>query len=397
VLRNDYDIVMLVLNSVTYDSRVQREAAALVAAGWRVLVIGTQRSYGGLPDREKVPAGYTIWRVRYGRFGAGLHRPWRWIRHGLQAVQIWRALLSVRTRAFHAHDLPALLIIAPISWLRRRARLVYDSHELYLFMPQYTSRWTQVWHRLTRPVFMWLEGRLARRADAVVTVCDPIARALAWWYGLPRPVVVRNCVDPVPEDAPVSIDIPARLEGRRWIVHTGEMSNRRRTMRELVDAMALLADDVALVCLGPNREAGELLAQAERLHIAKRVIVIPPVLPDPADVPGAIRDAEVAVALLRPNSWHTRATLPIKLFEAVAAGLPVVASNTFGVRRLVRRHELGIVCNSTDPAAIAAALRRLLEPDKQAFYRAHVREAQAVLNWQVEAAKLCALYEGLLA
>ena len=52
-----------------------------------MLVIGTQRHGGDLPDRERID-GFDLWRVRYGAYGAGLRRPWRWLRHALQAAQI---------------------------------------------------------------------------------------------------------------------------------------------------------------------------------------------------------------------------------------------------------------------------------------------------------------------
>lgn len=94
----EFDIVMLVLNDLSFDGRVRREAAALAAAGWRVLVIGTQRAGGTLPDEEDVD-GFAIRRVRYRRFGQG-RRPWRWLRHASQAIQIIRAMARTRARVY---------------------------------------------------------------------------------------------------------------------------------------------------------------------------------------------------------------------------------------------------------------------------------------------------------
>lgn len=394
----DYDIVMLVLNDMVYDGRVRREASALASASWRVLVIGSQRAQGDLPDEETVQ-GFTLRRVRYGRYGASLRRPWRWFRHGLQAIQIVHALRKVTPRAYHAHDLPALLLVYGVWWpRRRRCALVYDSHELYLFLPPQPSRWLNTWHRLTRPLFLWLEGWMARHANAVIMVCEPSARALAWWHHLPRPVVVHNGIDPVGQgelhDPHVEAVRGVMQDGRRWVVHTGEITNWGRSLTELVQALALLPDDMALALLGYGAAADDLRRLAVSLGIGGRVVVIPPVQPEL--VPAAIQGASVAAALLRPDSWHIRATLPNKLFEAVAAGVPVVASNTFGLRRIVSRYELGLLCDPTDPAAVAAALRQILEPENQVKFRQRVQAAQTVINWQAEAAKLCAVYEGLL-
>jgi len=387
-----YDIVMLVLNDVAYDSRVRREAAALAAAGWRVLVIGTQRYGGALPDRERLD-GYDLWRVRYGRYGAGLRRPWRWVRHTLQAAQIIRVLRSVQARVHHAHDLPALLVVwAARTGVRPRARLVYDAHELYLFMSPYPSAWINRWHALTRLVFMRIEGALARRADLVLTLSEPNARLLARWYGIPRPTVIANAVDP-PADA--AADGHPRLNGSGCaVVHIGEITERGRALSEMVRALALLPEPVTLAFLGWGPDQGRLDALARTLHVGERVMFLPPVSPD--EVAAAVRPARAALVLQRPDSINARAAAPIKLYEAVAAGLPVVASDTPDLRQIVRRYGLGPVCDPLDPAAIAAALRDVLDPAQQARYRENVRRAQRELTWACQAGRLVACYRPLL-
>jgi glycosyltransferase involved in cell wall biosynthesis len=389
-----YDVVMLVLNDVAYDSRVRKEAAALAAAGWRVLVVGTQRGEGRLPDHEHV-AGFELRRVRYARFGAAKWRPWRWMRHGLQALQIVRALLRIDARAYHAHDFPALIVLSLLRGLcRGPVRLVYDAHELYLFLPMYTSRGVQAWHRLTRPLFMRLEGWLARRADGMLVPDEVRARLLARWYRVPRPVVIQNAADPVTGDEIAPVDLRALVgTNRRCVVHTGDITNRGRALTELVAAMARLPDDVALVLLGQGEDAEAVLAQAERLDMARRVFVVPPVPPD--QVAATVRTADVAAVLTRQQAWNTRAGPPNKLYEAIAAGLPLVASDTFVLRRVVRGYGLGVVCDHRDPAAIAMALLAVL--DRADTYREQVRAAQQVFNWQHEADKLRSFYRGILA
>ncbi len=442
------DIVMLVLNDVEHDARVRREAAALAGAGWRVLVVGTQRARGTLPERETL-YGFDIQRVSYGRFGAQTWWPWRWIRHGLQAGQIIRVLRNIPTRAYHAHDLPALILVSFVRGVvrkapqkikdepqrtqraqrffrgkkdepqRRRGRggssgeiergtelypaLIYDSHELFLFMSPYKSRLFNLWHRLTRPVFMRLERYLCRRADAVITLGESKARFLARWYRIPCPVLVRNVIDPVNEAERAPVDLREITGGRRFIVHTGIITQRRRCLGELVEALKYMPEDVVLVLLGVSEgtaqaEARELLQWTERLQIIDRVFFVPPVLPE--QVPVTIRTAQAAAVLLRSESWqgdywNVRTSLPTKLFEAVAAGLPVVASKQYTLARLVRLFELGECC-STDPQSIAAAFNRVLDPERQTYYRARIAVARQVLNWQTEAARLDAVYRRVL-
>jgi glycosyltransferase involved in cell wall biosynthesis len=154
--------------------------------------------------------------------------------------------------------------------------------------------------------------------------------------------------------------------------------------------MVLLPDHVALIFLGQGEGAGTVRTLADRLGIAERVFVIPPVPPE--QVAAAIRSADVSVSLMRSESWNTRAALPNKLFEAVGAGVPVLASDMFVLRRVVRRYDLGQCCDPGRPESIAAALRRLLAPEAQTYYRDRIRAAQSELNWRNEAHKLCAFY-----
>lgn len=391
----DYDVVMLVLNDVSFDGRVRNEAAALVKAGWRVLVIGTQRSDGTLPDSESWH-GVDLWRVRYRRFGAGLWWPWRWIRHGLQAWQILHILASTSARVYHAHDLPALILLSIVRAGRhKRPALVYDSHELYLFQPRNRSRLAEWLHQFTLPLAMALEGYLARRANGVLALVEGRARLLSRWYKIPRPLVIHNALDPVDEHAPAPINLQFVIGmGRRCIVHTGNIVERWLAVAELVRAVALLPDDVALVFLGQGESAGYVRTLADQLGLNGRVYIVPPVQPD--QVAAVIRSADVAAIPLRPESWNIRAALPNKLFEAIGAGVPVLASNMFVLRRIVRRYDLGLCCDFNDPAAIAAALRQMLTPEAQSHYRACVRAAQVEINQQAEMRKLLDFYRLLL-
>lgn len=394
-MADSFDVVMLVLNDVVHDGRVRREASALAAAGWRVLVVGTQRATGTLPASECVD-GYTIRRVRFGRWGASQHLPWRWLRHGLQSFQILRHLASLDTRALHAHDLPALMLSSLLQLtVKRQAALVYDAHELFAFQPAYPSAWSTTINRIKRPVMMATEHLLARRADPVLTVSEPLARVLARRLGVPRPTVVRNAIDPVTNSAMPTPDLRAHVPGcTHLLVHTGDITNRGRMITELVQAMTQLPDKVGLILLGQGEDEAAICAQIADQLLTNRVKIIPPV--PVAQVAATITCADAAVVALRPDSANIWAALPNKLFEAVAAGLPVVASDTFGVRRIVRQYGLGLLYDPCDPRALVQALTDVLLPDNQRTFREHVARAQHELNWHAEASKLVSLYRDIL-
>ena len=67
--------------------------------------------------------------------------------------------------------------------------------------------------------------------------------------------------------------------------------------------------------------------------------------------------------------------IPVALMEAMAAGLPVVASDLPGVRELVRHGETGLLAPSGDAAALAGALRTVAVEPEAAVQRARAARA----------------------
>jgi glycosyltransferase involved in cell wall biosynthesis len=91
---------------------------------------------------------------------------------------------------------------------------------------------------------------------------------------------------------------------------------------------------------------------------------------------------------------------PNKLFEAMAAGVPVVASNLQVMSEIVRATGCGRVVDPNDRQAIAAACAEILDasPDAAAAWRRRALEAaHERYNWERESAELIALYDRIAA
>jgi glycosyltransferase involved in cell wall biosynthesis len=87
--------------------------------------------------------------------------------------------------------------------------------------------------------------------------------------------------------------------------------------------------------------------------------------------------------------------LPVKMFEYMAAGIPVIASAIPLWRDIVEGNRCGVCVDPMDPAAIAAAIDALvLDPAAARAMGENGRRAiVGTYNWQREAAKLLAFYE----
>ncbi|MGH2996544.1 MAG: glycosyltransferase, partial [Gaiellaceae bacterium] len=128
----------------------------------------------------------------------------------------------------------------------------------------------------------------------------------------------------------------------------------------LVEACRLLVEEgVELVCTllgdGPDREA--LARGIAAAGLAGRVRIAGP--RTRAEVAELLHAAHVLVAPSVPTREGKREGIPVVLMEAMASGVPVVASGISGIPELVADGESGLLVPPRDPRALAAALRRL--------------------------------------
>jgi phosphatidylinositol alpha-mannosyltransferase len=222
-----------------------------------------------------------------------------------------------------------------------------------------------------------------RRLSASVAVSE----AAAAFVGrvVPGEVeIVPNGVD-VDRFARPDPGVPELPPGRRvlWVHRLDPQKGFPVAVRAFGRLAAELAD-VSLVVAGDgrDRDAVELLPRADR----DRVVMLGSVAHDrlPSYLSGA--DAFVAAATGQES-------FGISLVEAMAAGVPVVATDIDGYREVVRDGEDGLLVPPGDPNALALALRRVLEdPELAAALRRAGRERARTYSWDAVAPRLEAVY-----
>ena len=164
-----------------------------------------------------------------------------------------------------------------------------------------------------------------------------------------------------------------------------------RGLEEMIDALAFLPD-VRLCAIGPGtpRYRASLLARASAAGAWDRVKLSAPVAP--ARVRGLASGASAGLCLIQPVCRSYELCLPNKLFEYIAAGVPVLASDMPVIASVVREHGLGEVVPTGDPCAIAAGLQRLLAADDWRSTAARVRAFARAHDWSGEAGTLEGVY-----
>jgi glycogen synthase len=287
-----------------------------------------------------------------------------------------------------AASLPAL------DRLKRRhgGRTVYDSRDVYAH-----ARGLETMAPLGRSLLARLERHWARRVDAVLTVNDAYASILAEQFGVPSPTIVRNTParyvrpTPTPDRIRDRLGLPASTA---IVLYQGGLMTERG-IEQGMEAI-LSVDDAVLVLMGFGSQQDAIVRLARSPRYAERVRVVDPV--PPAQLLDWTASADVMLMAIQPTSLNHRYTTPNKLWEAIAAGVPVVASDLPGMASVVRETGCGELVDPTDPAAIARGIRKILDlpPIERARLLERCRAAGARYSWAQEAATLFELYRRLL-
>jgi glycosyltransferase involved in cell wall biosynthesis len=101
---------------------------------------------------------------------------------------------------------------------------------------------------------------------------------------------------------------------------------------------------------------------------------------------------------LQPTTLNHRLATPNKLFESLAAGVPVVASRFPEMERIVAEWQVGELCDPTRIAAIAEATARILRLPADDYVALRRRCRRATLerfNWETEVRALLGVYARL--
>ena len=241
---------------------------------------------------------------------------------------------------------------------RSRASVVYEAHTLP------GSRAGRVWRRIAG-------------ADIRVVALTPFIAGGFERIGLPadRVSVEGDAVDLAPFARLPSKDAARAALGlsttARWVGYLGRFHrfHEERGLAELITAFAAVAEsdpDACLLAVGGPMDrvpwyrsiAAAHGLDPDRMRFVDRV-------PN-AEVPTWLAALDVAVMPATATPHFRYETSPLKLFEYLAAGLPIVAADLPSIRLVLRDGEDALLAEPENPSAMASAISRLLSDERLA-------------------------------
>jgi len=321
--------------------------------------------------------------------------PWRTVVPWLldDARTIGPILDELEPDVIHVHDVYMLGVAAEAvrrqAAAGRRVHLLYDAHEFVpgiAFVPPRTIG-----------AYANLEAEYLPEAERVITVSEPLADLLQAEHGLARrPDVVLN--GPVTAPRPPGFTDLRALLGldphARLLVYGGGVNTARGVHTAVEGLVHLPEAHLAVVINRHNWVVEALVQRARELGVGDRVHLAPYVAPEL--VPHYFATADVGLSTLMHAPNHDVAVTN-KFCEYLAAGIPVVTSDTPAQADLVRELDLGAVYPAGDARAFAAAVRTVLaDLDRFRTRIADDAELRRRFSWAAQAEEVRRIYAEVL-
>lgn len=361
-------VLMLLTNAYDPDPRVRQEALTLIRMGCGLRLLAWDRDLKS-PATE-VMEGVEVERVQLAS------------RHGRGTTQIffyltlyWRLLWrGWRTRfdVVHCHDLDTLPIGFVLGKLKGKP-VVYDSHESFMDMLEGSV------HPAVRAAILRLENFLLKRVDLLITVGEKLRRAFIA-RGARRTAVVGNwkALEEYTRSTEVSRELRRKLgvpEGAILISCITQLL-KNRMIEELVQAAEDFPNVYVLLA-----GKGALEPRVREWAKANPRVLFPGFV-HALEVPAYTCASDVIYCGFDPLNPNAAYAAPNKLFEALAAGKPLISPDVGEIGEIIRRGNCGVVTADCSTASVRAAIEAMCDPERLAVWANGSRElGRKEMNW----------------
>jgi len=362
-----------VTNDLYTDNRVDKVCLFLVNQGYEVTLIGRQRKLSK-PLSERV---YSTKRLRLiAEKGALFYAVFN-IRLALFLITRKRIDLLV------ANDLDTLLANYTTQLIRRKSRLVYDSHEYFTEVPELINRpqVKRIWEKI--------EHFTLPKVSEMYTVNASIAALYEKQYN--RAVHVIRNIPPLwkPKQIPskAELGIP---ENCFLIIIQGAGINIDRGAEEAVEAMLHL-ENAVLMIVGDGDVVPQLKKYVNDYDLNEKVLFFGKRPYN--ELMYFTYHASIGLTLDKPKNLNYRFSLPNKVFDYIHAETPFICTKLIEVAQVAEKYQVGWVLEELNPIHLAEQIREIqANPSALELKKEHCRNAARHENWENECIQLSVIY-----
>lgn len=298
--------------------------------------------------------------------------------------------IEAKADVYHFHDFELIYKVMKIKKALPDCKIIYDVHEHYPDMMRMSKKIPKLFRPLATFLVDKSELRISRNFDQIITADDAVKERFE--NHNPRVDVIYNFSDFTPQDTDIT-------EKEYDVIYQGGIT-LERGVYNIVQAINILKDrfpDIKMIFVGPfrDKEGREAVFKyIEDKNLDANILFtgnIPHV-----EVEDYIRKSRIGVVTLLPLPKYFK-NIPIKQFEYMSCGIPVVGSDLPPIKRFLTSYNSGIIVDPTKPEEIAKAINILLSDPRLCKEMGDngIRAVREEYNWGKMEERLLKIYARL--
>jgi glycosyltransferase involved in cell wall biosynthesis len=291
---------------------------------------------------------------------------------------LYRNIRKEKSDIFIAEDVYTLPLMTIIAKLKKK-KIYYDCRELYPFLAGLRNKRTiQMLIRIIERIFI-------KRVDVVIATGPMDVQFIQHYYKITNPILLRNLPKLKTVDNTVNLKQKLNIPLDSKILLYQGVIFEGRGIQKTIEAMPNLKL-VHFVLLGEGNKRKEYEKLAKELNIDNRVHFLGTV--SQAELINYTAAADFGLALIENISLSYYYALPNKMFEYIAAGVPVISSALPQMKEIVDTYNVGWIIN-IDQNCIEEKLSSIINTVyNRDEMRKSLHKAGLELNWDTEFEKV---------
>ena len=310
----------------------------------------------------------------------------------LSLPQLYCEAKKIDCDIYHCHDLDAAALGLLLKIFHKK-KLVFDVHEYNAEIITEGSTIPKMLKPFIKKIIEKIDRYIAVKSDYIITVDDNLYNNYKKYN--------KNCVSIQNFINFESINIDPdsnNFKRKENIVYLGALSEKRGILKIIETAKKLKEKGIQNKILfvggfSNESEKNKTLKLIEKYNLEDMIKFVGKVPYE--QVPKHLKQSIIGLLILQPSERYLKGSYPVKLFEYMYYGLPVIASNFEGIKEIIQKEKCGILINPKDTDEITNAITNLLEKPEKIKQMGH-NGKQAILkkyNWNNESKKLEEIYE----
>lgn len=311
--------------------------------------------------------------------------------HPITMWRVFKAGFKQDCDVYHCHEPGSLFVCVGLKVLKRK-KLIYDAHEHYASLIASNKLFPRITRGIIENVSFKIELTLCIFADYVIVVRGDLESAFKQINE--KVEIIYVCPD-------ISFFPLKKVNREDMVVYEGAVDIEKRGLDVFLASLVIVSrktEHIKYLVVGkiPEEDLTFCMNYLDKNKLMDHFEYTGWI--DYNAVPEYLSRAKIGVILLQPVYYNNVMGIPNKLFDCMAAGIPVIASNFPNISKIVKEADCGILIDPTDPEKIANAIIYLMEHPEEAKRMGENgrRAVEEKYNWKRMEEKLLELYERMI-